>query len=97
MLTLATWRISSLLANEMGPADILESFRHRVGVRYDERNNRYGQNIVAEAMICVWCISIWIGIFLGLVWTFNGMAATTIAVPFALSAGAIIVEKITNG
>lgn len=97
MLTLATWRISSLLANEMGPADILESFRHRIGVRYDDHNNRHGQNIIAEAMICVWCVSIWVGIALGLVWTFNGVVATMISVPFALSAGAIIVDKVTNG
>lgn len=97
ILTLATWRISSLLVNELGPANIFETIRHRIGVRYSESGIRYGENVVAEAFVCAWCLSVWVGLILGLVWTFNGVVATMIAVPFALSGGAILIEKYANG
>lgn len=97
ILTLATWRLSSLLVNELGPANIFEHMRRRIGVRYSESGIRYGENIVAEAFICVWCLSVWVGLVFGLLWTFNGVVATMIAVPFALSGGAILIEKYANG
>lgn len=97
ILTLATWRLSSLLVNELGPANIFEHMRTWIGVRYSESGIRYGENIVAEAFTCVWCLSVWVGLILGLVWTFNGVAATMIAGPFALSGGAILIEKYANG
>jgi len=45
----------------------------------------------------VWCLSVWVGLVFGLLWTFNGVVATMIAVPFALSGGAILIEKYING
>lgn len=97
ILTLATWRISSLIVNELGPANIFEHMRHRIGVRYSESGIRYGENVIAEAFICIWCLSVWVGLALGIVWTFNGAIASIISVPFALSGGAILIEKYING
>lgn len=95
--SLATWRIASLLANEDGPFDILEHMRYRIGVRYDERSARYGKNELARAILCTWCASLWIAA----VWVLLALAlpvvALWIAAPFAVSAGALIVERIADG
>ena len=97
ILTLATWRISSLLVNEMGPYDIFETLRYRLGVRYDERSVRYGNNEIAKLFVCVWCLSVWVGSAWATLWGINENMAKILALPFALSAGAVVVEKATNG
>ena len=60
---LATWRLSSLLAKEAGPFDILVKIRHKVGVRYSTAPpyDIYGTNTVAKGIICIWCNSVWVG------------------------------------
>ena len=96
ILALATWRISSMLTDELGPWDLLIKFRHLIGVRFDEHSETYGTNVIAEAFTCVWCMSFWIG----LAWTvafYYNPHSVRLALPFALSAGAIIIEEVVNG
>jgi hypothetical protein len=61
---LATWRLSSLLANEAGPFDVLARIRHKVGVRYSDAPpyDVQGTNTVSKGIICIWCNSVWIGV-----------------------------------
>lgn len=94
ILVLATWRISHLLAKEHGPHEILSTLRYCLGVRCEGEPPyaEYGKNVISKMIICVWCNSIWIGLFftvLYVIWHPIWM----IALPFALSAGAVMVDK----
>ncbi len=80
VLALATWRFSAMLSYETGPRSIFEKLRSRLGW---------------EVFECVWCLSFWIAAGLWIVYNF-WPGVVIVLVPFALSAGAIIVEKI-NG
>ena len=97
VLVLATWRLASLLALEDGPLAIFARFRRHVGVHYDEYSNPSGTTELARGILCVWCNSMWIGLFwTGLYFVFRD-AVLWLALPFALSAGAVIVERIAGG
>lgn len=57
----------------------------------------YGTNEIAKGVLCVFCVSIWIGLGLGIAYLILGNPAVYFAFPFALSGAAIIVERIVNG
>lgn len=92
VLSLATWRLSSLIKREHGPLSIFDKIRYWAGVRYNEANEMYGTNALAEGMICAWCSSVWFGIALTLGYILLGSAVIWVALPLSLSAVAIIVE-----
>jgi len=94
ILSLATWRLASLLVQEDGPFDVFGKLRHAAGVRYDERSVAYGTNPVAQALTCIWCASVWAALGMCLVnrlphghWFVKWMAA---------SAGAVIIHEATE-
>ena len=89
ILALATWRISSLLANEDGPYNIFEQLRNYVGVHYDEYSNPQGINELGRMLLCLWCNSIWIGLVLAAGYWLLGDFIVWLSLPFALSAIAI--------
>ena len=93
-LGLASWRLSSLLVTEEGPFGILAKFRSFVGVRYDELSMPYGTNVIADVFTCVWCASMWIGIFFSIIFYINAHLALMLALPFAVSTVAIVIERI---
>lgn len=62
LLSLATWRVSSLFVNEGGPGDMFARFRYWVGVRYDAQSNPYGTTFLSTLFTCIWCLSLWIGL-----------------------------------
>lgn len=72
ILILATWRLSSLLAQEDGPFGILKKIR---------------------IVDCVWCWSFWWGIIFALLYRYLPDVAFWVALPFALSAGAIAWDR----
>jgi hypothetical protein len=92
---LATWRVAHLLAHEDGPLAILVTLRYGLGVRYTPAPpyEKYGTSIWSKAIICVWCNSVWIGLIytiMYIIW----QPLWLIALPFALSAGAIFLEEV---
>ena len=95
ILALATWRLSSLLVNEDGPWDLLAKLRKLIGIYYDERSEPQGKNVVAQAMICVWCISVWVGLFMTVMYSLAPFTVV-LMLPFALSTVAIIIEEFVN-
>lgn len=100
ILSLATWRLSSLIAvpDDDGPWEMFLRFRKFVGVEYDDETGFfYGKNEFAKGILCVWCISFWVGLGLGLLYYFFGESVVWCSFPFALSGAAIIVERIANG
>ena len=96
VLGLATWRISSLLVSEEGPFGILVKFRYIIGIRYDELSNPVGTNVIADLFTCVWCASVWIGLFFAILWFINHDLAFIVSFPFALSSVAVIIDQITK-
>lgn len=94
ILGLATWRVTKFVVDEGGPWDIFAKIRHAVGVRYpeDPREEPFGTNVIARALICPWCTSVWVGIAWTVAALVNHDTAVIVAVPFTLSALAIIVD-----
>lgn len=83
---LATWRITSILHHE----EIAAPFRALLGVQEDEGLTSYPDTFLGHLIECFWCVSVWvaIGCTLILVWF------PYLLLPFALSAGAIAIERV---
>jgi len=95
VLALATWRLTSLFVWEDGPFEVFIRIRYLFGVRYDEQNLAYGTNWLAKGIICPACASVWFGILWGILyWLWQ--PTWWLALPFALSAVAIILEQWLN-
>lgn len=93
VLILATWRISSLFVNEDGPFGLFSFIRYGVGVKYDEHSQPYSNNVIGSLLSCVWCFSFWVGLVLTLGYSQYPNPTILVCLPFALSAGAILVNK----
>lgn len=102
VIGLATWRFSSLLANdkEEGPFDVLGKFRHFVGVRYTKlspdnmKTEAYGANGFARMILCTWCNSVWIGIIITVAFILLPSVTLMACLPFALSTIAIVIDRV---
>ncbi len=90
ILALAVWRLSSLLAREGGPFDIFTKLRYFLGVRFDERSKPIATNSISEGVLCIWCNSIWIGLFASLLISSN--AIDVVINTLAFSAITILIE-----
>jgi len=97
ILSLAAWRIANLVVDdsEDGPFDILPKIRYWLGIRYDDRGRMMSVDgpllyrELGRAVSCMWCLSIWVGIFL----SFIPSEIRIILWPFAISAGVLLVNK----
>lgn len=90
VLALATWRLTSLLVWEDGPFEVFAKLRRLLGVRYDEMSNAYGSNWLAKGVVCPACASVWFGFMWAVAYMFD---VWWVALPFALSAGAMALER----
>lgn len=97
IFSLATWRISNMLVNEDGPWLIFEHLRLKLGlqpalgpvVRQTEPPNQMPGSLFS----CVWCISVWVaGFWLSLL-LISQRVARWIALPFAFSAIACLLDE----
>jgi hypothetical protein len=94
ILSLATWRLSSLLVDEEGPAEIFERLRHWAGIGLDERGHSTVEGgELARALLCIWCTSVWVGILFGALYAVWPGASLALGLPLALSAAALIVKR----
>jgi hypothetical protein len=97
ILILATWRLSALLTDEAGPFDVFAHLRWLVGVRIDDVGQPYGANVLACGLLCLRCTSVWIGASWAVLYYIWPDMAFWLALPFALSAGAISMNEVING
>lgn len=81
MAVLATWRVTHLLANEDGPADLIVRFRARLG-----------NGIAARLMDCFQCLSLWVALPIAFVVTRRPL--DLLLVWLALSGAACLLERI---
>lgn len=94
-MALATFRMSSLIADEDGPFGLLEWARSLVGVKRDEKGEPYGTNNFAAGVACQWCNSLWIGFVLTVSYMNFKEITLWVAFPFALSTVALIIGETT--
>lgn len=100
ILMLATWRLSSLLVDpeDDGPWEVFGKFRHLLGVRHDKASGLFfGKNVMAQALLCIFCTSVWIGLAIAILYISYPSIVVMASLPFALSAGAIVLERMING
>lgn len=86
ILGLATWRVASLLSDEVGPFGVCEKLRGAIGVKLDDYSEPYGTNWLANIVVCIWCVSMFVGLAWAALWWLAPTAAVAVALPFALSA-----------
>ncbi len=77
---LATWRVTHLLANEDGPADIIVKFRKLLG-----------QSLAGQLMDCFNCLSLWIAALAALF--VSHRPAEWLMSWLAISGGACLLER----
>jgi hypothetical protein len=80
---LATWRVTHLLANEDGPADIILHIRKRLG-----------NSVVGALMDCFNCLSLWIAALLALILTHT--AIDCLLYWLSLSGAACLLERLSQ-
>ena len=81
--SLATWRVTHLLAEEDGPADLVVRARAALG-----------EGTAGARMDCFYCLSVWVAAPLSL--TVTRRRAELPAVWLGLSAGACLLERLTE-
>ena len=91
---IAIWRISNLFVNEQGPWGIFRVIREWNGIQHDESGYPYmiPDNFGAQVLSCIWCFSVWVSFFFTLLWLIDPVDSLRLAVPFALSGGACLIE-----
>jgi hypothetical protein len=90
------WRVSSLLVHEEGPLQIFERLRSWMGVKYNARSERYATNPVAEAFLCVWCISVWVAVILAIAWAVWPTLMSIVILICTGSTTAIVIERMVK-
>lgn len=94
-LSLAAWRLASLIANEDGPWNMFRRFR-QLAEKWCN-NYRFCREFNLHEMVCCeWCNSIWIGAGLTLIYLWIGNAILWIAIPLALSTVTITIKYLVQ-
>ena len=94
-LSLAAWRLASLIANEDGPWQMFRRLRERA----EQWCNKYRfcrEFGIYELVTCEWCSSVWIGAGLTVLYLWLGETILYLALPFALSTVVIIIKHIVQ-
>jgi hypothetical protein len=95
VLALAVWRVSTLLANETGPWDVLLKLRTILGVEMGTYGKQ-GTSTLSKLVICVWCSSIWFGILAAIAYYIAPGETVFVALGLAISAAAVLLEETTD-
>jgi len=82
LATLATWRVTHLLVNEDGPADVVVRLRRRAGSGW-----------AGALMDCFYCMSFWVAVSIASTATRSRRPDPVLWL--ALSAGACLLERAT--
>ena len=94
-LSLAAWRLASLVANEDGPWLIFKRLRRRAE-QWCQKYRFCNELGLYELFSCEWCNSIWIGAGLTLLYLWMGESILYIALPLALSTVVILIKYLVE-
>lgn len=92
-IMLATYGLSWSLVEADGPWNILNRFRHWVGVRYTEEGKRYGLTVVGDALNCPICTSYYVSVLMFILMLID----VRILYPLAAIGLVTIFTELTNG
>lgn len=94
-LSLAAWRLASLISNEDGPWMVFRRLRERA--EYWCRKYRFCREFgIYELFSCEWCNSVWIGAGLTVLYLWIGDTILYLALPLGLSTVVIIIKYIVQ-
>lgn len=96
---LAVWRIANLFVNERGPFDVFSKLRVAAGHSVDEEgvSVEIPDGFFSQVLSCLWCSSVWVAFWFTGLWLIDHEFALRFAVPFAMSAGAIMIDAFIFG
>jgi hypothetical protein len=94
-LSLAAWRLASLIANEDGPWMMFKRFR-QLAERWCNHYRFCREFGLYELVECEWCNSVWIGVGLTVLYLWLGEAILYLAIPLALSTVVIVIKYIVQ-
>jgi hypothetical protein len=94
-VSLAAWRLASLIANEDGPWLMFKRFRQLA--EYWCNKYKFCSDLgLHELVTCEWCNSVWIGAGLTLLYIWIGDTILYLAMPLALSTVVIIIKYVVQ-
>lgn len=91
IMSLATWRLASMFANESGPFRCFERFR-KICFRLCKQFWICDEFQLYELITCEWCNSVWFGAAFYLLYVYNKEISFAVSLPLALSAVTIIIK-----
>jgi len=94
-LSLAAWRLASLIANEDGPWQVFKRVRQRAE-QWCQKYRFCRELGLYELFACEWCNSVWIGAVLTVLYLWIGETILYLALPLALSTVAIIIKYVVQ-
>jgi hypothetical protein len=94
-LSLAAWRLASLVANEDGPWLIFKRLR-QCAEQWCNNYRLCRELGLYDLFACEWCNSIWIGAGLTLLYFWIGDAILYLAIPLALSTIVILIKYVVE-
>jgi hypothetical protein len=97
LLIAATWRLANLLANEDGPFHAIKKLRSkiaRIEVKSRRKDGFISKLHLYEGVNCEYCNSVWFGSLFTVLYLISPNVALTLALPLALSTGAILIKKV---
>src|SRR5574338_1451172 len=94
-LSLAAWRLASLIANEEGPWHMFLRFR-QLAEKWCNKYKFCSELGLHELVTCEWCNSVWIGTGLTLLYLWIGDTILYLALPLALSTVVIIIKYVVQ-
>jgi hypothetical protein len=104
VLALATWRVVTFIHDEKwaGPFNILPKLRWALGLRHDEKSRpavaaKPAWRVpIAEMHQCIYCMSVWYGLAATVLWIAVPEIVFIVALPFAVAAAVVTVQKVVS-
>src|SRR5262245_16512306 len=94
-LSLAAWRLASLISNEDGPWQMFKRLR-QLAEYWCNKYKFCSELGLHELVTCEWCNSVWIGAGLTLLYLWMGDTILYLALPLAFSTVVIIIKYIVH-
>ena len=95
ILALATWRIASLICNEDGPFDVFERIRNHAK-SLSTRSKLCRTFGLEELFHCEWCMSMYLGAVLTILFYLVPLPTLYASLPFTLSTVTIVIKYVVQ-